>query len=154
MEKHLWTRRVRTEQSVLNHYRIQQVSVQNPTVFCTDGDISKHRKGKTKCVKISFLMSETWGRKVSKDFQASQVKTSLADNTEELPFLKVVRVRRCWSLREVVRRAGSKYRSDIKRELTYQMQSTKYLLLRGFWGLCPASFFLSGFLWGQISCTR
>lgn len=39
---------------------------------------------------MSFYMPEIRGRKILEDFQASQVKSSFADNAEELSFLKEI----------------------------------------------------------------
>jgi len=57
MEKHLWTRRVGREQSLFNCYSIQQIPVQNPATFCSDGEVSRDMKGKTRCVKIGDFFS-------------------------------------------------------------------------------------------------
>lgn len=90
MAKRLWTIRVGREENLLNSYGTQQVPVQNPMIFRSDGQVSQDMKDKLRCVKtgVFFFLSEIWGRKVSKDFQASRVKSSSPDYTEELPFLK------------------------------------------------------------------
>lgn len=102
-------------------------------------------------------MPEIWSRKILEDFQASQVKSNLADNAEELCFLKeiVERVRRCWSPREPMRRASSKYK-ELRGSwhIKYFPPSISWWGKRNLWGLCPTSLFLSSFLWVQIPCTR
>lgn len=152
MAKRLWTIRVGREENLLNSYGTQQVPVQNPMIFRSDGQVSQDMKDKLRCVKTGdFFFCQKYEaekyQKISKHPGSSPAhqtiqKSFLSSNKWIKEFGDAGAPENQWG------EPAENARSDINCHIQCTLPNTSHWEKENLWGLCPVSFFLSSFPWG------